>query len=224
MYNLHGLAKPDKDSLKDKECLICLELMESESLTNLVKLPCGCANSTYHILCITLLLESGENKNFCPHCKTVYHAMPAVSDISILHADSLTHRELQTKHYCHIMMFHLLSNTVMNITNICITRIIPKYNTYPELQVLMIFYFSKVFFNYCILVYSKNNIDKIDSVLVYSYTFQTVLFGGLVYGVTKINNDYISAILVLNNVFLVGFDLAFRLITENRMKNRITNT
>jgi hypothetical protein len=221
MYNLHGLAKPEKDSLKDKECLICLELMESESLINLVKLPCGCANSTYHILCITRLLESGENKNFCPHCKTIYCFMPAAmppsSNINSIIA------ELQTKHYCQIMMFHLLSNTIMNIANICITRTIPKYTSYPELQVMVMFYFSKIFFNYCILVYSNNNIDKIESVLLYSYMFQTVLFGGLLYAVSQVKNYNISVILLLNNVFSGGFDVAFRVIIENRMKNRVIN-
>lgn len=215
MYNFQDFAKPDKDSLKDKECLICLESMESESLTNLVRLPCGCANSTYHILCITQLLESGENKNFCPHCKTVYFAMPVA-----MTPTSDTRTLIKTKHYCHIMMFHLLSNTIMNIANICITRAIPKYNTYAELQVLMVFYFTKIFFNYCIFVYSKNNIDKIDSVLIYSYVFQTVLFGVLVYASARI---YVSVTLILNNVFLGGFDLGFRLVIENRMKNRIIN-
>ena len=80
-YDMSGLEKfekPDKDFIKDKECLICLESIDLESnpidleSNPIVKLPCKCANSVYHIICIIKLLHSGENKNFCPHCKTIY--------------------------------------------------------------------------------------------------------------------------------------------------------
>ena len=43
--------KPDKDFIKDKECLICLESVDLE-LNKIVKLPCVCSNSVYHIICI----------------------------------------------------------------------------------------------------------------------------------------------------------------------------
>ena len=68
---LQEFEKPDKSFLIDKECLICLESINIEAL-KIVKLPCGCSNSVYHIVCILKLLDSGKNKNFCPHCKTNY--------------------------------------------------------------------------------------------------------------------------------------------------------
>ena len=46
--SLHNFKKPNKNFLKDKECLICLESIDLE-LQELVKLPCECANSVYHI-------------------------------------------------------------------------------------------------------------------------------------------------------------------------------
>ena len=38
-------------------------------------------------------------------------------------------------------------------------------------------------------MYSKNNISKIEDCLFYSYTFQTILFGFLIYTLTKIKNE-----------------------------------
>ena len=59
IYDL-GSKKPDKDFIQDKECLICLESLE---INKIVKLPCECSNSVYHISCIIKLLQSGVNKN-----------------------------------------------------------------------------------------------------------------------------------------------------------------
>jgi hypothetical protein len=66
MDSLQIFEKPDPNFLKDKECLICLEPMMDLEMNLIVKLPCGCANSAYHMNCILQLLESGKNKNFCP--------------------------------------------------------------------------------------------------------------------------------------------------------------
>jgi len=62
----------DRNNLIGKECLICLESIDIEE-QKLIKLPCNCSNSVYHISCITLFLNSGNNKNFCPHCKNIYN-------------------------------------------------------------------------------------------------------------------------------------------------------
>ena len=119
-------------------------------------------------------------------------------------------------------MIHILINSVMNINNIVISKICDGYNSQlDELHVSMLFYFCKLFFNYCILIYSKNNIEKIESVLVYSYVFQTVLFIFLIYTLTKIKNDKNSIILLLNNILLSCIDLAFRIIVEYKMKNTV---
>ena len=62
----------DRNNLLDKDCLICLESIDIEE-QKLIKLPCNCSNSIYHISCITTFLNSGTNKNFCPHCKNIYN-------------------------------------------------------------------------------------------------------------------------------------------------------
>jgi hypothetical protein len=206
---LQRFIKPDKEFLKDKECLICLEPMDLE-MNQIVKLPCGCANSAYHIPCIVKLLESGNNKNFCPHCKTEYIFLPTLV-VPVVPVPFLTH----------IMLAHLLFNTLMNIINIAVSRSCPEYNRYAEFQVLMLFYFLKIFLNFCILVYVKTDIEKIQTVLVYSYVYQTVLFGFLIYILVKIKNDVTA--LWVNNLLFGITDLAFRFILEYKMRNRVVS-
>ena len=204
---LQRFIKPDKEFLKDKECLICLEPMDLE-MNQIVKLPCGCANSAYHIPCIVKLLASGNNKNFCPHCKAEYIFLPQVVPLPVV---PLTH----------IMMVHLLSNTCMNIINIAVSRSCPKYNLHAEFQVLMLFYFLKLFLNFCMLAYAKTDIEKIETTLVYSYVYQTVLFGFLIYILAKIKNDSFLTALWVNNLLFGIIDFAFRIVLECKMRNRV---
>lgn len=203
---LQRFIKPDKEFLKDKECLICLEPMELET-NQIVKLPCGCANSAYHIPCIVKLLASGKNKNFCPHCKAEYIFLPQVVPLPVV---PLTH----------IMMVHLLSNTLMNIINIAVSRSYPNYNVHEEFQVLMLFYFLKLFLNFWILVYAK---PDIQTALVYSYVYQTVLFGFLIYILAKIKNDSFLTALWVNNLLFGMIDFAFRFVLECKMRNRVVS-
>jgi hypothetical protein len=109
----------------------------------------------------------------------------------------------------------------MNITNIVAARTAVETNREEILQVLIMFYFCKLFFNYCILMYSKSHIDRIEECLVYSYTYQTVTFGILFYTLTKIKNDTNFIILIVNNVLLSFGDLAFRIIIEYRSQNTV---
>jgi hypothetical protein len=88
--------------------------------------------------------------------------------------------------FTHILVVHILSNSIMNIINIVVARNAVEKNVDEGLQVLLLFYFVKIFFNYCILMYSRNNIDKIEECLLYSYTYQTVTFGILIYVLTRI--------------------------------------
>ena len=128
---------------------------------------------------------------------------------------------LQMSNFTHILVVHILSNSIMNVINIVVARDSVETNGDEALQVLLLFYFVKIFFNYCILMYSRNNIDKIEECLIYSYTYQTVTFGILIYTLTKIKNDYTSTILILNNVILSLGDLAFRIIIEYRSQNAV---
>lgn len=229
------LEKPDKKFIEDKECLICLESIDLESNKKIVKLPCGCANSVYHTVCIIRLLYSGENKNFCPHCKTKYQIPsqqvliqePNYIPINIyvqlpnLELQRNQMNELKFKTFTHIIIFHIITNSIMNVVNIATSSQSDQYNSSVELNVLVLFYFAKLFFNYCILMFSKNNLEKIDTSLTYSYVFQLILSGFLIYSFTKIKKDYYFIILLFNNIVLIFGDLIFRIIMENKMNTRV---
>lgn len=220
---LQNFEKPEPSFIKDKECLICLEPFDLEANQH-VMLPCKCANSTYHIGCIVLLLNSGQNKNFCPHCKANYEIpLPNHQLVNLTQMQQRVQQQqnLQVTNFTHILVAHILSNSIMNITNIVAARTAVETNREEILQVLIMFYFCKLFFNYCILMYSKSHIDRIEECLVYSYTYQTVTFGILFYTLTKIKNDTNFIILIVNNILLSFGDLAFRIIIEYRSQNTV---
>lgn len=222
---LRSFEKPVPDFVKDKECLICLESMDLE-MNQLVKLPCGCANSAYHIPCIIQLLESGDNKNFCPHCKTKYTirleqrvTIQQVVPLQIIRQDLIN--DSRIKNNVQILLFHLLINSIMNIISIFVSRDYRGYNNYSELQVLMLFYFLKVFCNFCSLGYSKNNIEKKETILIFSYVYQITIFGLTIYTLAIIKNDNLTAVLLANNMLLVIIDVVFRVFVEYKMNNRV---
>ena len=225
---LQNFEKPDHYFLKDKECLICLEVFDLES-NKFVQLPCKCSNSTYHIDCIIKLLHSGENKNFCPHCKSIYEippipvAMNQIVPYNVVNTQTIQdeRRILQINKFTHILVCHIISNSIINIINIVVSRDWVKVSSLPELQVLILFYFCKLFFNYVILMYSKNNIIKIEDCLIYSYVFQIILFCFFIYALTKIKNDINSTVLIVNNVLLNIGDLTFRIIIEYKIRNTV---
>ena len=130
-------------------------------------------------------------------------------------------RILQIKKFTHILVCHIISNSIMNIINIVVSRDWVKVSSLPELQVLILFYFCKLFFNYVILMYSKNNIIKIEDCLIYSYVFQIILFCFFIYALTKIKNDINSTVLIVNNVLLNIGDLTFRIIIEYKIRNTV---
>ena len=218
---LQQFEKPEPSFIQDKECLICLEPNDIESL-KIVMLPCKCSNSVYHIDCIVKFLQSGQKKNFCPHCKGKYEIQleEQIQHLIPINTNPQNQDIIRSK-FTHILVVHILSNSIMNIINIVVARKRNDYNNPEELQLLMLFYFLKIFFNYCIFMYSKNNIDKIEDCLVYSYVFQTVLFFFLIYTLTKIKNDDNSTVLILNNVLLSLVDLTFRIILEYKIQNRV---
>lgn len=228
---LQKFEKPDASFLKEKECLICLEPFDLES-NKFVQLPCKCSNSVYHIDCILQLLHSGANKNFCPHCKTNYEIQLQNIQIYVSRHQVLPYNIINTqlvhdinyakiKIFTNLLVIHFFSNSIMNFINVCLSRLCIDYKSVEELKILMLFYFLKLFFNYVILMYAKNNIEKINDSLVYSYIFQTILFGLLIYSLTKIKIDYNSIILLLNNIFLGFGDVTYRIIIEHKMRNTV---
>lgn len=203
---LQNFEKPDKEFLYNKDCLICLESVDVESQL-ICKLPCKCANSVYHISCILLFLNSGENKTFCPHCKTNYELR--VEPEHVIQIDPEPSNDLKL-----ILVIHILSNSIMNVANISLSDIVPNFDNYVELKVLLFFYYLKLFTNYFIIFYSKTHVEKIQAGLAFSYIFQIVLFGFLIYSLVKLNNMECSVFFLLNNIFFILVDLCVRVIVE----------
>jgi hypothetical protein len=220
---LQKFEKPETDFLKDKECLICLEPVDLE-MNQIVMLPCKCANSAYHIPCIMKLLQSGENKNFCPHCKTKYQiAFQQMASVQNNVEEANRIYELRTANFIKILMFHLLSNSITNIIGICVSMSYPNYNKRPELNVLIFFYFFKLFSNYGILMFSKDNLDKIEILLAGSYLYKILVFGFLIYSSDKLTKNNLSIFLIMNTVLFGLFDLIVRYAMEYKFKNRVVN-
>jgi hypothetical protein len=233
---LQKFEKPDTTFLKDKECLICLESLDDLESNKFVQLPCKCSNSVYHIDCIVKLINSGDDKNFCPHCKTKYEiplkiqvARNQIVPYTEINTNQLPNlaqinqeiRNVQITKFTEILIIHGLSNSVMNLINIIATRVCVDYDSSTELQVLMLIYFFKLFFNYSIFVYSKNSIQKIEDCLIYSYAFQVILFGFFIYMLNKIKNDSKTTVIIINNVLFSFADFVYRKSIENKMINTV---
>jgi len=224
---LEKFEKPDKDFIKEKDCLICLESVDLE-LNEIVKLPCACANSVYHIICIETFLKSGQNKNFCPHCKTEYviplqeqmiHQNPVpLQNYIIINREN---DEYKLVKFTQIILFHVISNSIMNIINLLIIRDYSKYNVKEYLKVLALFYFCKIFLNFCIFLFSKNNIERMENFLICSYTYQVILIVFLIYSSNKIISDTNIIIVIMNNILFSFIDIFFRIISEYKIRNRI---
>ena len=221
--HLQDFKKPDRDFLKDKDCLICLETVDVE-MNLIVALPCNCANSAYHITCIVQMLQSGENKNFCPHCKTAYQfsvpVVPLLPSLSSMELEA-DHQAFILKNYTHMIMFHLLSNTFLNFFNLFLCKTHSSYNTSVELQALMPIYIFKLLCNSLYLILLMNNVERIANMLIISYTFQTMLFGLMIFALTQVKNDINSGFMVMLNVVSGGADVLFRFIIERRIRNRV---
>lgn len=218
--HLQNFKKPDREFLNDKDCLICLETVDVEMVL-IVALPCNCANSAYHIACIMQMLQSGENKNFCPHCKTVYW-VPLIPLAPLVPSTPVAdHQTFVLKNYTHIIMFHLLSNTFLNFFNVFLSKTHSEYNTSEELQALMPIYIFKLLCNSVYLMLITPDIDRITTLLISSYAFQILLFGLMIYAFTQIENDVNSGFLVMVNVIFGGTDVLFRFVIERRINNRV---
>jgi hypothetical protein len=111
---------------------------------------------------------------------------------------------------------------MMNIINICVaTSFFNNQIQPPELQVITMFCLFKLLLNYIFVFYSKQDIEKMKNALLCSYSFQTVLFGGMIYTLIKIKNDKLSAVLLINNVLFGIGDLIFRILGGYYIPDRI---
>ena len=219
--SLQLYKKPEKDFLKDKECLICLETIDLE-VAKLVKLPCGCSNSVYHIVCIAKLLSSGKNKNFCPHCKSDYEItlQKVVQPLASIVVQPNTENQ-QTRRLSYIIIVHILTNSAMNIINIGMLRDYSKNDANIISKILQISYFCKILVNVFIVINLKINIEKMNNHLYLSYIIQSVLFVLLICLLSIIKNNFISVLILLNNIFFIITELGFRIRIECRLMNRV---
>jgi hypothetical protein len=220
---LENIEKPDINFIKDKECLICLESIDID-LNKIVKLPCKCSNSVYHIICIESFLKSGENKNFCPHCKTTYiislnqQQLVRLENFIVINRLQDTYKLVK---FTEIMLFHVVSNSIMNIINLLIIRNYSKFNIKEYLQVLALFYFCKIFLNFCIFLFSKNNIERIENSLIFSYGYQVFLIVFAIFSSIQIIDNSNIVILIINNIIFSIIDIFFRIIGEYKIRSNV---
>jgi len=209
--------KPGKEFITDKECLICLESFDIES-QQLVQLPCECANSVYHINCITQLLKSGQNKNFCPHCKIQYPIMSSsiVAPIALV---PVVNDNGRIRMFVTILYVHILSNSIMNVVNISESREYPEEDDNILSKLLLICYFCKLLINAYIICKVKADAEKIESYLSLSYTIQTLLIILFICLMSSVKKDYTSIVLIINNAFFYLGDIAFRIALECKTMN-----
>ncbi len=201
----------DRNSLIDKECLICLESIDIEE-QKLIKLPCKCSNSIYHISCITIFLNSGNNKNFCPHCKRIYNIFEqnnAEQNNAEQNNAEQNNAEQNDRKTGIIFVIHIFSNTIMNVINLSV--IIDKNITE---KIFVILTFCKVVSNFGFIIVTRQNIEKIYSSMSYSYTLQLLLLILLICIVSNRENDFYSILLLINNFFFFFGDLFFRINIE----------
>ena len=222
---LKNFEKPDENFIKNKECLICLESIDIEA-QQLVKLPCECNNSVYHISCIMMLINSGQNKNFCPHCKKNYTITPTTVVIApVLEQEEIIVEDRnRIRLYVTILYIHLLSNSLMNIINISESREeYPQEDANIVSKMLIIFYFCKLLVNTFIMLKVKKDPESIVSYLSLSYTIQTLLLILFICLLSSVKKDYNSIVLLINNLFFYFGDLIFRLGMECKVLNRFQN-
>ena len=223
MYNeediilcLRDFDKPDLEIIKDNECLICLESLNQENKENkenkeIIKIPCGCANSTYHIECITKLILSGENKNFCPHCKTKYEILSKEMKIKKQKFIAM-YKDFENKSHLWVMLYHIIIISIIDITSGIVL------SDEKKLEILSWVYFTKLIINFSIGLYSKYNPPQVYKLIRYSEYSQCILFIVLVCNYDKILK-YNFLILIVANIFFSFVDILLRKLF---LSNRIT--
>lgn len=223
ILSLKHFEKPDKDFVKEKDCLICLETVDTESLYKIVKLPCNCNNSVYHIKCIIRFLQSGLNKNFCPHCKKEYDINQHNNQVLPNEENNEVNREnnIVSPELLFTYLFHIITNTFLNIFNIAIST---EYENKIKKSIsdgLLILFYIKLLLNCYIIIKVKNDKTRIQEYLYYSYLFQIIIFLLLVYFYYITHNNINSLALLLNNIIFYLGDLLYRLNIHYKILRRI---
>jgi hypothetical protein len=221
---LQSFRKPNRNVFEDKECLICLESLNVE-LNKIVELPCKCSNSVYHIDCLVRLLDSGQNKNFCPHCKTNYHIEPDQVVERQPHERQPHERQPHDrqpperqppddKKYVYIFIVHILLNSFMNMINLGLMDDYRNVFTNVVSKILTVSYFCKILMNVCFVIARRDNNDRLRRYVGLSYIIQTVMLILLVCMLSSVEIGSNSVMLLANNVLFCLGELAFRIWIE----------
>jgi hypothetical protein len=227
--SLQKYKKPNKEFLKEKDCIICLELVDIEA-QKIVQLPCLCANSVFHIDCLVKFLQSGENKNFCPHCRGIY-IMETQKTFSLLNTRIVpleivyinSDNFQENRKMVYIFIIHFFLNSILNIINLSSIYDSPNKNIDILGKIIMINCLCKLIINSYFIINIKDNIEKISFWLAYSYTFQSILFILIISLISLLKKNQHNIILLLNNIFFFIGDLIFRLFIDYNRQNRVAN-
>lgn len=204
---LQSFPKPERSSLANKECIICLESLDME-LDKIVELPCKCSNGVYHMSCIVRHLESGENKNFCPHCRANFPDTRA-QDVA-QEPIPLDERKL-----AYIFIIHIFTNTLMNLINVGMLDDIYRDKIQDVVcKILIASFFSKVVFNAFLLFSLKYYRENLNSHISASYSLQTIIFVLFICFLSSVRMNFRLGFLLANNLFFCVGDLFFRISIE----------
>ncbi len=233
---LELLEKPNICDYTDKDCVICLQSLESGLLTEqekLVQLPCKCGNSIYHTECIQKLVLSRYNDNcypysVCPYCNRNYQLFTN-DELSKLEKNIYEiNRRITNKILCDrnfnvfVMFVHVVFNSILNIILINLnddSNINEMFSHGLEKAILTSGHLAKIFLNIALFGYVPTTLDNIDLLLLTSYFCQSLLFG-----VTMILQDSIiySKYLIMKKIYIVQFVLVGILLFK-KIKNFIYN-
>jgi hypothetical protein len=196
------------------DCLICLEPVDLEQGT---ALPCKCSHSVYHTVCINKFVNSGQNKNFCPHCRAFYPLVaentlqqprPQQPRQQLVEEQELPQevREIRLRIYTYIV--HILSNTFLNIINISLSG---EHEDRLS-NLLLTLYFLKVVFNALSVIMAKKDIEKIETALFFSYMMQFVIFIMLICLLAAVRTDLYAIVTMVNNILFCLMDIGIRIV------------
>jgi len=236
MSELENKDNPDIKPISNKECLICLEELE----TNLIQLPCECSSNIYHRECIDKMLKSGTNKNFCPHCKQKYYISNFLitqhTDIEnntniIINQNEIIDitnfitifefREFERKIKKYIFVSHIFVNMLTNISMVVIIAtnnhfVLFHSNKYTS--GLFIFGLFKTLFNNIILLYSGDYPNLTNKFLFCSYFIQIFII--MFFGFTFNKIGRVTSVLLIVNFSLTSFiDFCIRIFFQNDLVN-----
>jgi hypothetical protein len=176
-------VKIDEIEDKDKECMICYDLLNSNNAP-IIKLPCGCVNSILHFDCIKKFLLAGINSNLCPYCRVDY--------IDIQYQQVI-------EYFNDISLFHFITNSLNNLINFLLIINMFGYNESKSILTLFLF---KIFSNINNYYKTKDNIKLVQRSIVTSYIYQILLFGIIM----ALSNKLLLSI----NIFFIGLDFIFK--------------